>query len=199
MRENVNTIEKEDLFRNLPTYNGKYEITDDLFRILYAKGVRTFWNCFFYEVSLDSWDLSGIDFSESRFFETNFQNCCFDKAIFRNCTISTYRNNCMSGSSFREADMSGATLETPLDNVNFSNMSFHGTHFHRGYLRNCELGGADFTAAEFDGTWIGGCSFSEPVLGLECISYTAGGATREEVEYMREALFAELRRGNMAQ
>ncbi len=129
----------------------------------------------------------------------------FNFSYFSNCTFAVCR--------IREATFDGASIYSSefhscaMQYVTFFKASIAHTHFHDSTLRNvsfqrahlkscntvdCGLEGVGFLNATLDGCFFGRVA-ARGISSLHTATITQGGATENEVNHNREAIFAALR------
>lgn len=152
-----------------------------------------FTDCFIQNVDFNVFNiyenpLPGADFSGSKFYNCKFGNpgrildlreCCFRDASFYD---TSFRNTILKQCDFQKASLSNCQFRSSdVIDVNFSEASLKRTIF-----MDCPMENNSFWKTGMDGVDVyESCSIMDQ-KHIDTISYTMGGATREEVETMKE-------------
>ena len=119
---------------------------------------KTLQRNWFVDYSMDGWDLSGQDLTDSSFSATNLRGVDFTSA---NLTGASFYGSSVVGAIFDDALVDGADFsEYSRDPVEMSLEQIYTTRsFRDGHLRNMrfsqtDLSGADFSGIDLTGTWL---------------------------------------------
>lgn len=132
----------------------------------------------------------GMDMSLSEFHNCTFAVCRLHKISF----VDTRIYDCVFHScDFLDVDFSHANLAHPyFSDCVMRMVSFQGAAMRRVYTRDCIMDGINFRGAFLDG-----CAFhcirAKAIKNLSRASITHSGATKEEVEDRKQAIFRALR------
>ena len=136
------------------------------------------------------------DYSFSYFNNCTFAVCRIRKAIFDGTTFSS--------SEFHSCAMQYVTFfQASIDHTHFHDSTLQNVSFQKAWMKSCHTIDCDLENISFLHTTLDGCSFgrvnAHGTSNLHTATITQGGATNEEVEQNRKAIFSALRPGKEKQ
>lgn len=132
-------------------------------------------------------DLSGMNFTKSRFIRMDFSDSDFSNSMlsgteWQQCRLvnTCWKGAALFGTAFLDSDLSGGDFSEIIapavpDNIYFSLLSdldglcFHGTNLENAKFAGADLRGADFRGAQlkytdFSGAFLAGAAFHKEAL-----------------------------------
>ena len=136
------------------------------------------------------------DYSFSYFNNCTFAVCRIRKAIFDGTTFSS--------SEFHSCAMQYVTFfQASIAHTHFHDSTLQNVSFQKARLKSCNIIDCEMGDINFLHTTLDGCSFgrvnAHGISNLHTATITPGGATNEEVEQNRKAIFSALRPGKEKQ
>lgn len=155
-----------------------------------------------------------IGFPRDFFRRAYFQNVtiyclpdysCLKHSVFANCDFSVCRireaifdGSCFFSTRFHSCDIAHATFrDTVLAHTHFHDCTMQDVSFQQARLRLCNSLDCTMGSINYQGATLDGCSFGRvqayDIRNIHRAKITMGGATNEECELNRKAIYAALR------
>ena len=136
------------------------------------------------------------DFNFSRFSNCTFAVCRIKEATFDGAALSS--------SEFHSCAMQYVTFfQASIAHTHFHDSTLQNVSFQKAWMKSCHTIDCDLENISFLHTTLDGCSFgrvtAHGISNLHTATITQGGATEEEVEQNRKAIFSALRPGKEKQ
>ena len=124
----------------------------------------------------------------------------FDTCTFAVCRIreATFDGASLYSCEFHSCAMQYVTFfQATLATTHFKDSELENVSFQKARLISCNTTDCTMLSIGFNGATLDGCSYDRVqafnTSGLHTATITMGGATDEEVEYNRKAIYAALR------
>ena len=130
---------------------------------------------------------------------------CLHHSVFANCDFAVCRireavfdGDCFFSSRFHGCDIAHATFrDATLAHTHFHDCSMQDASFQQARLRSCNTIDCTMGSVNYQGATLDGCTYGRvqayDIRNLHRATITMGGATNEEVERNRKAIYAALR------